>query len=124
MGRINRRALLVTSTSVLLGSPADSEAVASGPGPHQQPSRDLSDLIHEHRSAYALFCEAMHASGRDAAETAKIGRDEEAALLAICSFRALTDCDRRTKAEYLLEIERRGELDLSEHIRAVLQSML
>lgn len=124
MGRINRRALLVTSTSVLLGSAADSEAAASGKGPQQQPSRDLLNLIYEHRSAYALFCHAMHASGHNAGETAKIGRDEETALLAICSFRTLTDCDRRTKAEYLLEIERRGELDLGEHIRAVLQSML
>jgi hypothetical protein len=125
MLRINRRALLVTSTSALIGSATEGESSAGvSRSPDKAPSPDLLNSIHEHQSAYALFCHAIHEPGHDAGEIAAISQDEETALLAICTFRTLNDHDRRAKAEYLLEIEQRGELDLREHIQAVLRSML
>ncbi|WP_288142170.1 hypothetical protein [Mesorhizobium sp.] len=46
------------------------------------------------------------------------------ALLAICSYPAISRGDRRAKAEYLLAAEARGELDLEEHMQAILHSMM
>ncbi|WP_292447411.1 hypothetical protein [Mesorhizobium sp.] len=51
-------------------------------------------------------------------------RAEERALLAICAYPAVREADRLTKARYLLEIEARGELDLAEHMQALLRSTM
>lgn len=120
MPRISRRALLATSASTLVGT----VAVGASSSAEQAPSPVLLNLIGTHQSTYDLFCHAMHESDHDAGEIAKLGRDEETALLAVCSFRASSEHDRRAKAEYLLEIERRGELDLREQMQALLRSML
>ena len=53
-----------------------------------------------------------------------LNRAEERALLAICAYPAVTQAERRAKVRYLLAIEKRGELDLPEHMEAVLRSML
>ncbi|WP_167484204.1 hypothetical protein [Mesorhizobium tamadayense] len=44
-------------------------------------------------------------------------------MLAVCSFPAISRGDRRAKVEYLLTVEARGELDLEEHMQAILLSM-
>lgn len=40
------------------------------------------------------------------------------------SYPATSRGDRRTKAHYLLTVEARGELDLEEHMQAILHSMM
>jgi hypothetical protein len=52
----------------------------------------------------------------------RAGRDERVTLLALCGYRACSDAERRAKAEYLLNFERRNQL-LEEHTRAILRSM-
>ncbi|TPM42603.1 hypothetical protein FJ964_23095 [Mesorhizobium sp. B2-3-2] len=52
----------------------------------------------------------------------RASREEERALVAICSYAAVGAGDRLAKARYFLEIEARGELDLAEHMQAVLRS--
>ncbi|CAH2396760.1 hypothetical protein MES4922_170146 [Mesorhizobium ventifaucium] len=37
---------------------------------------------------------------------------------------AVSEADRRAKAKYLLNVEARGELDLKEHMQAVLRSTM
>ena len=61
-------------------------------------------------TAYAAFGKAIH--------------EEERALLAICAYPAVTEDDRLAKARYLFEIEARGELDLPEHLQALLHSAM
>jgi uncharacterized membrane protein len=87
-----------------------------------KPSPELRKLIDAHRTAYRAFVEMIRATGAKSGGPARASRIEEKALLAVCAFRARSDGDRRAKARYLLEIEARGELDLPQHIRAVLRS--
>ena len=87
-----------------------------------KPSPELRKLIDAHRTAYGAFVETIRATGAKSGGPAKASRIEEKALLAVCAFRARSEGDRRAKARYLLEIEARGELDLPQHIRAVLRS--
>ncbi|MDX8482936.1 hypothetical protein RFN28_31415 [Mesorhizobium sp. VK24D] len=54
----------------------------------------------------------------------RASRAEERALLAICAYPAARESDRVAKARYLLEIERRGELDLAEQMQALLRSTM
>ncbi|MBZ9849904.1 hypothetical protein LB565_18115 [Mesorhizobium sp. CA14] len=87
---------------------------------NQQPSEDLVALIEAHKATYAAFGKAIHKRrGRDHIEA---GRAEERALLAICAYRAVKEGDRLAKARYLLKVEARGELDLPEHMQALLRS--
>jgi hypothetical protein len=51
-------------------------------------------------------------------------RAEERALLAVCSYPAVGEGDRWAKARYLLKIEARGELNLTEHMQALLRSTM
>ncbi|QPC95850.1 hypothetical protein [Mesorhizobium sp. INR15] len=71
------------------------------------------------QSACCLLHQAVGGGGCD---PAKASREEERALLAICGYPAVGEGDRLAKAQYLLEIEARGELDLAEHMQAILQS--
>ena len=87
-----------------------------------KPSPELRKLIDAHRTAYGAFVEMIRSTGAKSGGPAKASRIEEKALLAVCAFRAQSEGDRRAKARYLLEIEARGELDLPQHIRAVLRS--
>lgn len=87
-----------------------------------KPSPALQELIDAHRTAYEAFVEMISATGAKSGGPAKVSRIEEEALLAVCAFRARSEGDRRAKARYLLAIEARGELDLPQHIRAVLRA--
>ncbi|MFB9978060.1 hypothetical protein ACFSQQ_33480 [Mesorhizobium kowhaii] len=89
-----------------------------------QPSNDLPALIEAHKTAYAAFGKAVHERGSRSRHHIKAAREEERALLAICAYRAVREGDRLAKARYLLEIEARGELDLAEHMQAVLRSTM
>ena len=118
--RINRRALLFQSGSAAVASTVAALATES-PGRDHEPSDRLRELIEAHRIAYAAFGKALHDRGGD---SGKASQEEERALLAICGHAAVEEGDRLAKARYLLEIEARGELDLPEHMQAVLRSTM
>ncbi|MER9868525.1 hypothetical protein NKJ35_15240 [Mesorhizobium sp. M0136] len=54
----------------------------------------------------------------------RANRAEERTLLSVCAYAAVSEGDRRAKARYLLKIDARGELDLAEHMQAVLRSTM
>ncbi|WP_244493881.1 MULTISPECIES: hypothetical protein [unclassified Mesorhizobium] len=121
--RINRRALLFHSGSAVVASTVAATARdTESPGRDQEPSDRLGELIEAHRTAYAAFGKALHDIG--GGDSGRAGREEERALLAICGHAAVEEGDRVAKARYLLEIEARGELDLPEHMQAVLRSTM
>ncbi|RWB69752.1 hypothetical protein [Mesorhizobium sp.] len=113
--KISSRALLFRSSNAVVASTVAS--VASEPSRRDQgPSGDLQALIETHKKTYAV-----PASGRD---YDRASRAEEEALLAICAHPAVRKGDRFAKARYPLEIEARGELDLPEHMQALLRSAM
>ena len=116
MFRISRRKILVGSA--ILGT------TRSGMGIAGQPSPDLTALIEAHKAAYADFMTSIRTLHGTHNDQAACSRSEEKALLAVCVFPAASDLDRRAKATFLLEIEARGELDLRQHMQAVLLSMI
>ncbi|BCM18007.1 hypothetical protein [Mesorhizobium sp. J8] len=91
---------------------------------NRQPSKDLIALIEAHKTSYAAFGKLVHKTGSHSRDHIEAGREEERALLAICAYRAVKEGDRLAKARYLLEIEARGELDLPEHMQALLRSTM
>ncbi|TPL21145.1 hypothetical protein FJ945_19695 [Mesorhizobium sp. B2-4-9] len=123
--RINRRALLLHSGSAVVASTVAAAALRTEPpGQDPEPSNKLRTLIEVHKAAYAAFGKTLHDIGGGRRDSARAGREEERALLPICSYAAIGEGDRLAKARYLLEIEARGELDLAEHIQAVLRSTM
>ena len=124
MSRINRRDLLVNSGSAVIASTVGTTALtAESLGRDQGLSPHLQALIEAHKATYAAFVKAIHEidsrdRGHDRASSA-----EEGALLAVCAYPAVSEDDRRAKARYLLKIEARSELDLSEHMQTLLHSM-
>ena len=76
-----------------------------------------------HETAYAALLEVVRRAGSPWYDRMIADRFEQQALLAVCSHPATGSADRRAKADYLLEIEARGELDLEEHMQALLHSM-
>ncbi|WP_084566813.1 MULTISPECIES: hypothetical protein [unclassified Mesorhizobium] len=124
MSRINRRALLLHSGSAVVASSMTAAALgAEPPTRDQEPSSYLRALIEAHKTAYAEFGKALHEIGGGSDDRARASREEERALLAICGYPAVGG-DRLVKARYLLEIEARGELDLAEHMQAILRSTM
>lgn len=75
----------------------------------------LRSLIEAHRQAYSAFIGRPSEAG---------DRAEQEALLEVCAFPARSQGDRELKAYYLLQVEARGELDLPQHIQAVLGSLV
>jgi hypothetical protein len=123
--RINRRALLFHSGSAVVVSTVAATALGTEPPGHDpELSHKLRTLIEVHKTAYASFGEALHETGGSSRDRVRASREEETALLAICGYPAVREGDRLAKARYLLEIEARGELDLAEHMQAVLQSTM
>lgn len=123
--RINRRALLLHSGNAVVASTVAATALGTEPlGPDRGPSDSLRALIEAHKIAYAAFGKALHDMGGGSSESDRASREEERALLAICSYPAVGQADRLAKARYLLDIETRGELDLAEHMQAVLHSTM
>lgn len=125
MSRVNRRTLILNSVSAVITSTAVGTAIAREPQRRNQvPSRELRALIEAHRATYAAFGSAVHERGSSGRDCAKASRAEEKALVAVCSYPAVSEADRRAKAKYLLDVEARGELDLKEHMQAVLRSTM
>ncbi|TIS63391.1 MAG: hypothetical protein E5W93_03720 [Mesorhizobium sp.] len=122
---MNRRVLLFHSGSAVVASTVAATALAMEP-PRQErePPNELRARIEEHRTAYAAFVKAVHQRGGGSRRQDRAGREEEKALLAICAYPAVREGDRLAKARYLLEIEARGELDLPEHMQALLRSTM
>ncbi|UVK52813.1 hypothetical protein DBIPINDM_006229 [Mesorhizobium sp. AR02] len=123
--RISRRALLFHSGCAVAASTVAANALGTKPlSRDRQPSNDLQGLIEAHKTAYISFGKAVHEKGSRSRDHIKAGRKEERALLAICTFPAVWEVDRLGKARYLLEIEARCELDLPEHMQALLRSTM
>lgn len=118
MSRISRRNMLVGSA--VFGTAVAGKGIAG----EQEPSRELTTLIEAHRAAYAAFMETMRKPNGTRNDHAASSQAEERALLAVCDYPVISEADRRAKAAYLLEIEARGELDLREHMQAVLFAMM
>ncbi len=115
MPGVTRRTLLAFAAvaSVVEPSLARSEATA----------RELQALIDAHEVAYEALHQVVHSAGSTWNDREIADRIEQQALLAICAHPATGSGERRVKAEYLLKIEARGELDLEEHMQALLHSM-
>ncbi|ESX62646.1 hypothetical protein X760_05845 [Mesorhizobium sp. LSHC422A00] len=125
ISRINRRALLLHSGSAVVASSMTPTALgAKPPSRDQEPSSCLRALIEAHKAAYTEFGNALHELGGGSCDRAGASREEERALLAICGYPAVGEEDRLAKARYLLEFEARGELELAEHMQAVLRSTM
>jgi hypothetical protein len=125
MSRINRRALLLNCGSVLIASTVAATAFATEPRcRNRESSRDLRALIKAHKATYAAFGKTIHEMDGSNRGHDRASRDEERALLAVCAYPAVSEGDRRAKARYLLKIEARGELDLAEHMKALLRSTM
>ncbi|CAN7469090.1 hypothetical protein [Mesorhizobium sp. LjNodule214] len=84
----------------------------------------MQAMIATHVTAYAALHRAVHRAGSSWHDRKMADRVEQEALLDICSYPAISRDDRRAKAEYLLTVEARGELDLEEHMQAILHSMI
>ncbi|WP_245316512.1 hypothetical protein [Mesorhizobium wenxiniae] len=116
--------MLFHSGSAVVASTIAATALgAEPPGWDKEPSNNLRALIEAHKAAYAAFDKALHDIGGGSGSD-RASREEERALLAICGYAAVMERDRLAKARYLLEIEARGELDLAEHMQAVLRSTM
>lgn len=123
--KISRRALLLHTGSAVVASTVAVAAHGTEPqGRDQGPSNNLRALIEAHKTASAAFGKALHDIGGGSSGSDRASREEERALVAICSYAAVGEGDRLAKARYFLEIEARGELDLVEHMPAVLRSTM
>lgn len=112
MPAITRRTLLALTGAAVAVDPAG-----------ENTSPKLQALIAAHQAAYADF-HRVHRMGSSRDQRSRADKIEQGALLAVCSYLVISRDDRRTKAKYLLTVEARGELDLEEHVQAILHSML
>lgn len=116
--------MLFHTGSAVFVWPAPATALAAEPRRDRVASDKLRALIEAHATAYAAFGNAIHEKGGGSCDKDTASRLEERALLAVCAYPAVSDGDRMAKAGYLLEIEARGELDLSEQIQVLLRSTM
>ncbi|PZV36467.1 hypothetical protein [Mesorhizobium kowhaii] len=116
MPGVTRRTLLAFTAVAFVVKPTFAEGEGT--------SHELQALIATHETAYAALYRVVHQPGSSWHDRQRADRIEEKALLAICSCPAISRGDRRAKAEYLLTVEARGELDLEEHMQAILHSMM
>ncbi|WP_192180300.1 hypothetical protein [Mesorhizobium amorphae] len=116
MPGVTRRTLLALTAVASVVEPtfAEEEGISS----------ELKALILTHETAYDALHRAVHRPGSSWHDRHRADRIEEQALLAICSFPATSRSDCRAKAGYLLTVEARGELDLEDHIQAILHAMM
>ncbi|RWM25185.1 hypothetical protein [Mesorhizobium sp.] len=114
MPAITRRTLLALTGAVVAVDPVSANV---------RTSPQLQALIAAHEAAYAEFHRVVHRAGSSKDHRERADWDEQEALLAVCAYPAISRADRRSKAQYLLAIEARGELDLQEHMQAILHSM-
>ncbi|WP_027037092.1 hypothetical protein [Mesorhizobium ciceri] len=116
MPGVTRRKLLAFTAVASVFEPTFAEG--------QGTSRELQTLIATHETAYIALHRIVHQAGRSSHDRKRAARIEEQALLAICSFVATSRGDRQAKANYLLTVEAKGELDLEEHMQAILHAMM
>jgi hypothetical protein len=122
--RIDRRALLLSCGGAVMAAPVAAAFTTKPPHRDTEPSSDLLALIKVHETMYEAFGKAIQEKDDSGHGHDKASRAEEEALLAVCAYSAISDGDRRTKAGYLLKIAARGELDLAEHMQALLHSAI
>ncbi|MER8442825.1 hypothetical protein NKH52_06430 [Mesorhizobium sp. M1066] len=115
MPEITRRTLLAFTAVASVIEPKFAEAEGASP--------ELRALIGAHEASYAGLHRIVHRAGSSSHERKTADRIEQEALLAICSYPAISRGDRQAKADYLLTAEARGELDLEEHMQAILHAM-
>lgn len=116
MPAITRRTLLA-----LTGAAATIKPAVAGGG---TTSPELRASIAAHENAYADFHRVFRRPGSLQHDREQVDRLEQEALLAVCAYAASTRADLQAKAQYLLAVEARGELDREEHMQAILGSML
>ncbi|MER8977966.1 hypothetical protein [Mesorhizobium sp. M0870] len=115
MPEITRRTLLAFTAVASAIEPTFAEEEGASP--------ELRALIGAHEASYVGLHRVVHQAGSTSNERKTADRIEQEASLAICSYPAISRGDRRAKADYLLTAEARGELDLEEHMQAILHSM-
>lgn len=115
MPAITRRTLLALTGAAVAVNPVSADTRASP---------KLQALIAAHEAAYAAFHHVVHRAGSSRDDRERADGVEQEALLAVCSYPAIGRDDRRAKAKYLLAVEARGELDLQDHMQAILRSMM
>ncbi|RUV71551.1 MAG: hypothetical protein EOR30_20020 [Mesorhizobium sp.] len=115
MPAITRRTLLALTGAAVAVDPVSADVTASP---------KLQALIAAHEAAYAEFHHIIYSAGSSRYDRERADKDEQEALLAVCSYPAIGRGDRRAKSKYLLAVEARGELDLQEHIQAILHSLM
>lgn len=116
MPAITRRSLLaLTGAAAVAVDPASADL---------RTSSKLQALITAHEATYDAFHRVVHRAGSSRDDRERADAVEQEALLAVCSYPAINRGDRRAKANYLLAVEARGELDLQEHVQAILHSMM
>ena len=113
-------AMPAVTMAVALAMPASAD-VLQNDKPGAAP--ELKALIEAHREAYRAFIDVLHRSADKSRPARAADRVEQEALLSVCAFPARSEADRQVKARYLLEVEERGELDLPQHMQALLRSM-
>jgi dephospho-CoA kinase len=116
MPGVTRRTLLAFTAVASVVEPTFAEGEGA--------SRELQALIATHETAYAALHRVVHRADGSWHDRKRADRIEEQALLAICSYPAISRGDRRAKADYLLTVEARGELDLEVHMQAILHSTM
>lgn len=115
MAAITRRTLLALTGVAVAVDPVSADV---------RTSPKLQALIAAHEAAYAEFHRVIHGVESSRDERKRADGVEREALLAVCSYPATCRGEQRAKAEYLLTAEARGELDLEEHMQAILHSMM
>jgi len=116
--------LLFQSGGAVIVSTVAATALATEPPRRDRESpHELQALIEAHKTAYLALGKVVREKG-SSRDYDGASRAEERALLAICAYPTVRRGDRLAKARYLLEIEARGELDLPEHMQALLRSTM
>ncbi|MCZ8546313.1 hypothetical protein OOJ09_19160 [Mesorhizobium qingshengii] len=115
MPAITRRTLLALTGAAAAVDPVSADV---------RTSPKLQALIAAHEAAYAEFHRVVHRLGSRSDACGRADKVEQEALLAVCSFPAVNRDERRAKSKYLLAVEARGELDLEEHMQAILRSIM
>lgn len=120
---LSRRTVLVSAAA--LSVPSFTATAIASPSP-------LAGLIKAHKAAHITLdraCPAIDSvlTGREPTKAAwrhwnRACRADDRALVAVCSYPCMTDAERRMKARYLLDYERRNQLE-PEHTIALLRSM-
>ena len=100
MPEVTRRTLLAFAAVASVVEPTLAEGEGASP--------ELRALIGAHEASYVGLHRVVHQAGSSSHERKRADRIEQDALLAICSYPAISRGDRRAKAEYLLTVSLGG----------------